>query len=204
MTITLMPLPYALDALAPHVSSETLQFHHGFHHKGYVDKVNEAVAGTDLANQPIEDIIRAAKDQGNAELFNSAAQTWNHGFYWHCLSPRRSEPAAELASAITTAFGSTEAMLAELKGKSVNHFGSGWAWLVAEAGALKVIATHDADTPITGAANPLLTIDVWEHAYYIDVRNRRPDYVDAVLGNLVNWSFASENYSRGSPWVYPS
>ena len=204
MTISLMPLPYSLDALAPHVSAETLEFHHGAHHKGYVDKVNEAVEGKELADKPIEEIVKAAKAQGDAKLFHSAAQVWNHGFYWRSLAPRRTEPSAELASAVSAAFGSIEAMLGKLNEEAVGHFGSGWAWLVAERGALKIISTHDAETPITGAGNPLLTIDVWEHAYYIDVRHERPAYVDAVLDNLVNWTFASENFARGTRWVYPS
>jgi Fe-Mn family superoxide dismutase len=204
MTVTLMPLPYAEDALAPSISADTLKVHHGAHHKTYVDKVNAAIAGTDLENKSIEDITRAAKEQGKKPLFNSAAQTWNHGFYWYSLSPKKTAPSAALASAIDSAFGSMDEMLAKLKSEAVDHFASGWAWLVADGGKLKITSTHDADTELLGGGNPLLTIDVWEHAYYIDVKNKRPDYVSAVLGNLINWDFASENFARGTPWVYPA
>ena len=204
MTITLMPLPYALDALAPHISSDTLTVHHGAHHKAYVEKANAAIEGTDLADKPLEAIVKAAKEQAKTGLYNSAAQTWNHGFYWSSMTPAKSTPSSALASAIDSAFGSMDEMLAKLKDEAVTHFASGWAWLVADGGELKVTSTHDADTPIVGSANPLLTIDVWEHAYYLDVKNKRPDYVSAVLGNILNWSFASENFERGTPWVYPS
>ena len=204
MTISLMPLPYPEDALAPHVSAETLKVHHGGHHKTYVDKVNAAIAGTDLESKSIEEITAAAKEQGKKPLFNSAAQTWNHGFYWFSMAPEKSSPSSALASAIDSAFGSMDEMLTKLKAEAVDHFASGWAWLVAEGGALKIISTHDADTALLGSANPLLTIDVWEHAYYLDVKNKRPEYVSAVLGNVLNWQFASENFDRGTPWAYPS
>jgi Fe-Mn family superoxide dismutase len=204
MTITLMPLPYAPDALAPHVSADTLQTHHGAHHKAYVDKTNAAIAGTELDGQPVEAIVKAAYEQGKKPLFNNSAQTWNHGFYWNSMAPEKSTPSAALSSAIDSAFGSMDAMLEKLKDEAVNHFASGWAWVVADGGTLKVISTHDAETPITTSANPLLTIDVWEHAYYLDVKNKRPEYVSAVLGNIVNWQFASENFDRGTAWIYPS
>ena len=204
MTISLMPLPYSLDALAPHVSADTLQVHHGAHHTTYVEKANAAIEGTDLADKPLEDIVKAAKAQSKTGLFNSAAQTWNHGFYWNSMAPEKSTPSSALSSAIDGAFGSMDEMLTKLKDEAVNHFASGWAWLVAESGGLKVISTHDAETALTGAANPLLTIDVWEHAYYLDVKNKRPEYVSAVLGNIANWQFASENFDRGTPWTYPS
>jgi Fe-Mn family superoxide dismutase len=204
MTVTLMPLPYSEDALAPHISADTLKVHHGAHHKTYVDKVVAAVAGTDLENASVEEITKAAQEQGKKPLFNSAAQTWNHGFYWYSLSPTKTEPSSALASAIDSAFGSMDEMLAKLKQESVDHFASGWGWLVDDGGTLKVISTHDADTAWLHGVNPLLTIDVWEHAYYIDVKNKRPDYVTAVLGNLLNWEFASENFDRGTTWVYPS
>lgn len=204
MTISLMPLPYADTALAPHISQETLKLHHGAHHKGYVDKVNDAIAGTDLADASLEEIVRASDSKGNKKLFNSAAQSWNHGFYWHSLSPEKSEPSPELAAAIDKAFGSMADLKKQLAAEAENHFASGWAWLVEEGGALKVVSTHDAETPITGSANPLLTIDVWEHAYYVDVRNKRPAYVKAVIDNLLNWAFASENFARGKAWTYPA
>ena len=204
MTISLMPLPYAHDALAPYISSDTLDLHHGAHHKDYVAKVNKAIADTPPANAPIEEIIASAHASGDAKLFNPAAQTWNHGFYWMSLAPDATQPSAELADAIKTAFGSVEGLGQALQKEGEGHFASGWVWLVAESGALKVISTHDAATPIVGAANPLLTIDVWEHAYYLDTQNRRADYLKGVIGNLLNWEFASENFARGTPWTYPS
>jgi len=201
MTIKLTPLPYSADALEPHISSRTLDLHHGKHHQGYVDKTNEAIAGTDLAGAELNDIVIAAK--GNAKLFNSASQTWNHGFYWNSLTPDRTAPGDSLAKAIDAAFGSLDALKEELQKEAVGHFASGWAWLVASGGGLKVVSTHDAHSPLSeGDANPLLTIDVWEHAYYLDVQNRRPDYVKAVLTNCLNWRFATENFERGTPWRY--
>jgi Fe-Mn family superoxide dismutase len=203
MTISLMPLPYAEDALAPHVSQDTLKTHHGAHHKGYVDKVNDAVKGTPLADASLEDIVRAAKDKGDKGLFNSAAQSWNHGFYWHSMAPQKSAPSGKLAEAITRDFGSLEALNEALSKEAVGHFASGWAWLVSRDGKLEVISTHDAATALTEGVVPLLTIDVWEHAYYIDVKNKRPDYVKAVIDNCLNWAFAGENYERGTAWTYP-
>lgn len=203
MTISLMPLPYSTDALAPHVSDRTLQLHHGAHHKAYVDKTNAAIAGTELEKAELNEIVKAAQADGKKALFNNAAQTWNHGFYWHSLSPEKSSPSADLAKAIERDFGSQDALVKQLKDEGAGHFASGWAWLVEDGGKLSVISTHDADTPITGSANPLLTIDVWEHAYYLDVQNKRPDYLAAVIDNILNWNFASENLARGTAWRYP-
>ncbi len=203
MAISLMPLPYAKDALEPRISSKTLELHHGAHHKAYVDKANAAIEGTDLANENLNRIVIAAKQKGDQGLFNNAAQTWNHGFYWHSLSPEQTAPSAELAQAIERDFGSQDDLIEKLKDEGTKHFGSGWAWLVQDGSALKVISTHDAETPITGAANPLLTVDVWEHAYYLDVQNRRPEYLSNVIGGMLNWTFASENFARGSAWQYP-
>lgn len=203
MTIPLIPLPYAVSALEPHVSRKTLELHHGAHHKGYVDTTNEAIAGTGLADAELNDIVKAA--QGDAELFDSASQAWNHGFYWHSLTPERSVPGASLKAAIDRDFGSIDALKKELQETATAHFASGWAWLVAAGGSLAVIDTHDAHSPLSeGDANPLLTIDVWEHAYYLDVQNKRPDYVKAVVEHCLNWRFASENFERGSAWRYPS
>ena len=202
MSISLMPLPYAQDALAPLISKQTLEFHHGKHHQTYVDKMNAAIEGTDLADASLEDIVKAAKEKGNAGLFNNAAQVWNHAFYWHSMSPEKTAPSAELEAAINSAFGSIDALKTALKDEAVGHFASGWAWLVADGDTLKVISTHDAATALTENVNPLLTIDVWEHAYYLDYQNRRPDYVGGVLDNLINWQFASENFARGSAWTY--
>ena len=200
MTISLMPLPYSQDALAPHVSKDTLEVHHGAHHKTYVDKVNDAIKGTDQADADLETIVK----NSSGGLFNSAAQTWNHGFYWHCMSPEKSEPSESLDAAIKNDFGSIEKLKETLANEAVGHFASGWAWLVVDGGKLKVISTHDAATALTQDVNPLLTIDVWEHAYYLDTKNKRPAYVSAVLDNLLNWKFASDNFDRGTPWTYPS
>jgi Fe-Mn family superoxide dismutase len=200
MTISLMPLPYALDALEPHISSKTLEIHHGAHHKTYVDKLNAAIEGSDNADKSVEEITKLA----SGPLFNNAAQTWNHGFYWHSLNPAKTAPSAELLAAIEADFGSLDALLEALSAEAVNHFASGWAWLVVDGGKLKVISTHDAGTPITTDVNPLITIDVWEHAYYIDQQNKRPVYVKTVLENLINWDFASENLARGTAWTYPA
>lgn len=204
MPISLISLPYAQDALEPHVSAETLRIHHGAHHKGYVDKVNLAIEGTPLADANLEAIVAASVEKGDKKLFNSAAQTWNHGFYWLSLSPTKTEPSAELAAAITRDFGSLDALKEALSKEAVDHFASGWAWLVSDKGTLKVISTHDAETALTEGVVPLLTIDVWEHAYYIDVKNKRPDYVKTVLDTLLNWDFASENFARDGVWRYPA
>lgn len=199
MTIPLMPLPYSHDALEPHISSTTLEVHHGAHHKTYVDKLNAAIAGTEDEGKPLEEIIRGA----SGPKFNNSAQTWNHGFYWHSLAPEKSEPSEALAAAIERDFGSLDALLEALTNEAVNHFSNGWAWLVVDAGKLKVISTHDADSALVKDVLPLLTVDVWEHAYYIDQMNKRPAYVKAVAENLLNWKFASDNFDRGTPWTYP-
>ena len=199
MTIALMPLPYAHDALEPHVSAKTLEIHHGAHHKTYVDKLNAAIAGTENEGKSVEEIAKSS----SGPLFNNSAQTWNHGFYWHSLSPEKTSPSESLATAITNDFGSMDALLEALSNEAINHFSNGWAWLVVEAGKLKVISTHDADSALERDVVPLLTVDVWEHAYYIDQMNKRPAYVKAVLENILNWKFASDNFDRGTAWVYP-
>jgi superoxide dismutase, Fe-Mn family len=202
MAITHPPLPYAIDALVPHISSETLEFHHGKHHKAYVDKTNAAIAGTALADASLEAIIRSAAGDENPGLFNNAAQAWNHSFYWHSLTPAKTEPSAELAAAIGKSFGSIDGLKAELGETAKAHFASGWAWLVARGDDLLITDTHDAGTAVTHAVRPLLVIDVWEHAYYVDRRNDRPAYVGAVTGELLNWQFASENFARETQWVH--
>ena len=204
MAISLMKLPYALDALEPHVSAATLKQHHGAHHKGYVDKVNKAVAGSDMAEMALEQIVAAARKSGDTALFKLAAQTWNHGFYWPSLSPDRTKPSNDLAGAIRRDFGAMANLGKALIDEADGHFASGWAWLVAKAGKLEVVSTHDADTLLTGSATPLLTIDVWEHAYYLDAKSKRADYLGKVVKDLLNWDFASENFARGSAWTYPS
>ena len=200
MTIPLMPLPYAQDALEPHISSKTLEIHHGAHHKAYVDKLNAAIEGTENADKPLEDIVKSA----SGGLFNNAAQAWNHGFYWCSMTGEKTAPSESLSAAITNDFGSMDALLEALSNEAVGHFASGWAWLVVEGGKLKVISTHDAGCALTSDVNPLLTIDVWEHAYYIDQMNKRPAYVKAVLENLIDWKFASDNFDRGTAWTYPA
>ena len=190
---TLPPLPYALDALEPHMSAETLEFHHGKHHKTYVTKLNELIKGTRWEGLALEEIVRTSQDA----IFNNAAQTWNHTFFWQCLSPDGGgKPKGELAKAIDESFGSFDAFKDEFTKAATEHFASGWAWLVrSDEGRLRIEATPDAGTPITGGATPLLTCDLWEHAYYIDYRNERPKFLKAFW-NIVNWQFAEANLKR--------
>ncbi|MEA3046013.1 MAG: superoxide dismutase, Fe-Mn family [Sphingomonadales bacterium] len=195
MPFKLPALPFARDALGAHMSAETLDYHHGKHHKAYVDKVNALLGESDLAGGSLAEIIRAAKEQGDKALFNNAAQHWNHSFFWQCLAPPQGQrPMGQLAELIDEAFGNADALLAKLKEEAAGHFASGWAWLVLDGGKLKVTSLHDADTPVAHEGmKPLLTLDVWEHAYYIDYRNERPKYAEAVLGNIVNWEFVAKN-----------
>ncbi|MCE5233112.1 MAG: Fe-Mn family superoxide dismutase [Mizugakiibacter sp.] len=188
MAIELPPLPYARDALAPHISAETLDFHYGKHHQGYVTNLNNMIKGTEFENAALEQIVR--KSSGG--MFNNAAQIWNHTFYWNSLSPKGGgEPSGKLADAIVKAFGSVAKFKEEFGKIAVGTFGSGWAWLVQRPdGSLGLVSTSNAGTPITGSDRPLLTCDVWEHAYYIDYRNARAKYVEAYW-NLVNWEFAA-------------
>ena len=197
--ITLPPLPYAQDALAPLISAQTLSFHYGKHHQGYVNTLNKLLPDSPFAGQSLEAVVCATA--GSAEhtaIFNNAAQVWNHTFYWKSLASAGSggAPSAELAAAINAAFGSLDACKKALSDAALTQFGSGWAWLVAKQGAVSVVKTPNAETPFTQKGTTLLlTIDVWEHAYYLDWQNRRADYVKAVLDKLVNWSFASANYA---------
>jgi len=190
MAFSLPELPYAKNALEPHISAETLEYHYGKHHQTYVDKLNGLVEGTDTANQSLEDIIQSA----SGGLFNNAAQVWNHTFYWHSLSPNGGgAPSGKIAELITRDFGSFEDFVEKFNASAVGNFGSGWTWLVQNAdGSLAIVNTDDADTPLTGNAKPLLTCDVWEHAYYVDYRNARPKYLEAFW-KLVNWEFANSN-----------
>ena len=185
-------LPYAMDALAPHISAETLEFHYGKHHQTYVTKLNGLIPGTEFENMSLEDIV--GKSSGG--VFNNAAQVWNHTFYWNCLSPNGGgAPNDKLASALQGSFGSVDAFKEQFTNSAVNNFGSGWTWLVQNSdGKLALENTSNAATPLTGASTPLLTCDVWEHAYYIDYRNARPKYLDAFW-NLVSWDFVTDNMS---------
>jgi Fe-Mn family superoxide dismutase len=196
--ILLPSLPYEQSALQPVISANTLSFHYGKHHKTYVDTLNKLVTGTQFSDMPLEQIIKATADQADrTAIFNNAAQVWNHTFYWHSLRPKGGgEPPAVLERLMESSFGSVEACKKELAGAALGQFGSGWAWLVLDGGKLKVVKTGNAHTPLTQAAKPLLTIDVWEHAYYLDYQNRRADYVNAVLDSLVNWEFAAENLGK--------
>jgi Fe-Mn family superoxide dismutase len=195
MTIELPDLPYPRDALAPYISAETLDVHHGKHHKAYVDKTNALIAGTPLADSPLEEIVRqSARDRAKGTLFNNAAQAWNHGFYWRSMRPQGGgRPDGALARKIETSFKSFDGFAEAFKAAAVNQFGSGWGWLVLEGGSLRVVATANADTPLVHGQAPLLTIDVWEHAYYLDYKNVRADYVARFLDRLVNWESAGAN-----------
>ena len=188
-------LPYAENALSPVISANTIGFHYGKHHKGYVDNLNKLVAGTEFADLPLEKIItETAGKADKTAIFNNAAQTWNHTFYWRSLRPKGSgEAPTVLKQKITASFGTLDACKKELATAATTQFGSGWAWLVLDGDKFKVVKTGNADLPLTKGMKPLLTIDVWEHAYYLDYQNRRSDYVNAVLDKLINWSFAADN-----------
>ncbi|MBV9882448.1 MAG: superoxide dismutase [Sphingomonadaceae bacterium] len=195
MSFTLPDLPFAKDALGRFMSAETLDYHHGKHHKAYVDKTNQLLGETGLEGRALSEVIRAAKEQGNKGLFNNSAQLWNHSFFWQCLAPPEGQkPTGKLAALIEEGFGDLDTMLAKLKEEAVGHFASGWAWLVLDGDALKITSLHDADTPVAyEGMKPLLTLDVWEHAYYVDYRNERPRFAESVLGNIVNWEFVGKN-----------
>jgi superoxide dismutase, Fe-Mn family len=195
MAFELQPLPWPSEALGDHMSAETLQYHHGRHHRAYVDKVNRMVAGTPLARDSLVDVVHAARLQEDLPLFNNAAQVWNHNFFWQCLAPPGGgRPYGDLAELIRHDFGSVAGLLDRLAREATNHFSNGWIWLLLDRDRLRVASLHDADTPLVHAGmKPLLAIDVWEHAYYIDYRNARADYVRRLLDNLVNWDFVARN-----------
>ncbi|MBL6715246.1 MAG: superoxide dismutase [Pseudomonadales bacterium] len=193
MAFELPALPYARDALAPHISAETIDFHYGKHHQTYVDKLNAAVEGKPEANATLEELIKTS----TGGVFNNAAQIWNHTFYWNSLSPNGGgAPSGALAEAIDRDLGGLAACKQALADAVGTHFGSGWAWLVLDNGELKVESLHDAGNPMTSGQTPLLTIDAWEHAFYIDYRNAKPKYCEAVLEHLINWSFAEANFAN--------
>jgi superoxide dismutase, Fe-Mn family len=185
----LPPLPYAEDALAPVISPETLALHHGKHQKKYVDTMNQLLQKEAVRGATLEDVVRASK----GKLFNNAAQAWNHNFYWHSLSPKKTRPSAALARRIDADFGSYDKLTDQLAKAAADQFGSGWAWLVEDGGKLAIVTTADADTPLAHGKKCLLTIDVWEHAYYVDYRNERERYLSAVIGERLNWEFAERN-----------
>lgn len=193
MEYKLPPLPYAMDALEPAMSRETLEFHYGKHHRAYVKELNHLIRGSEFENATLEQIIRDA----SGPLFNNAAQTWNHTFFWNCMAPRGGgKPTGTLADAISEKWGSYAQFKEAFSKSAVSHFGSGWTWLVGKSDGIDIVNTDDADNPLTKGDEPLLTLDVWEHAYYIDHRNERPKFVEAFLKNLVNWNFALSNYEN--------
>jgi superoxide dismutase, Fe-Mn family len=194
MAISLPPLPYNKDALAPHISAETLEYHHGKHHQAYVTNLNKLLEGKPEANKSLEDIIKSSE----GGVFNNAAQIWNHTFYWSSMKPKGGgKPSGDLAQAIDRDFGSFEKFSEEFANAAATQFGSGWAWLVLQNGKLAVTKTANADLPMKHGQKALLTIDVWEHAYYIDFRNQRPKYIETFLKSLANWDFALENLKKG-------
>lgn len=193
MSFELPPLPYPKDALAPHMSAETFDYHHGKHHQAYVTKLNELTAGKPEANKSLEELIKTT-DGG---VFNNAAQVWNHTFFWNCMKPQGGgAPSGALADAITRDFGSFDKFKEAFSQAAATRFGSGWAWLVADGGKLAVVSTANAENPLQQGKTPLLTIDVWEHAYYIDYRNARPKFIETFLAHLVNWDFVAANFAK--------
>ena len=194
MPFTLPELPYAKDALAPHMSAETFDYHHGKHHKAYVDKTNGMIGEKGLEGASLIEVIEAAKAKGDKGLFNNSAQIWNHSFFWQCLAPAGStKPSGKLAEMIASEFGDHATLVEKLAKEATDHFASGWGCLVLENSKLKVTSLHDADTPVAHGLIPLLTLDVWEHAFYIDYRNERPKFLKTVLENIVNWDFVAQN-----------
>ena len=194
MAFILPELPYAKDALVPHMSAETFDYHHGKHHKAYVDKTNSMLGDKGLEGASLIEVIKAAKDKGDKGLFNNSAQIWNHSFFWQCLAPTgATAPSGKLREMIAADFGGEQGLLDKLASESVNHFASGWGWLVLNNGKLEVTSLHDADSPVAHGMTPLLTLDVWEHAYYIDYRNERPRFLKTVLENIINWDFVALN-----------
>ncbi len=193
MAITLPELPFAKGALAPHISERTIEFHYGKHHRTYVEKTNSLIEGTHMAGQDLESIIQeTSEDFSRSGIFNNAAQVWNHSFYWNCMKPGGGGvPSGAIAQKIDSTFGSYDKFAEEFRNAGVTQFGSGWAWLVLNNGNLEIMKTSNADTPIVHGVKPLLTVDVWEHAYYLDYQNKRPDYLTTFLEHLINWDFVN-------------
>ncbi len=194
MTFELPKLPYEKGALAPYISENTMNFHYGKHHQAYVTNLNNLITGTELANKSLEEVIKISFAEKKAGIFNNAAQVWNHTFYWHSMKPNGGgKPTGSVLAKIESDFGSYENFVTEFKNAGATQFGSGWAWLVLDGDKLKVVKTGNAETPLTTSAKPLMTMDVWEHAYYLDYQNARPTYIDTFLNHLVNWDFVSSN-----------
>lgn len=199
MSLTLPPLPYALDALEPHISRQTLSLHHGRHHAGYVEKTRQRIQGTPLESAPLERIVLLSAADPDRDLFNAAAQSWNHEFYWNSLRPDGGgKPFGAVARLVDDSFGSHQAFGQAFISAASAHFGSGWAWLVLDGGRLRITTTANAETPLVSPQLPLLAIDVWEHAYYPDYQNRRVEYLAACLTQLVNWEFANRRLEQGA------
>ena len=197
MSIKLPKLPYDKNALEPHVSAETLELHHGKHHKAYVEKTNKRISGTPLEELDLVEIIRKARQRSDTALLDNAQQAWNHTFLWHSMTPGGPlKPQGRIADLVKEGFGGVAAFNKQFKESATEQFGSGWTWLVLEARKLKIVSTSNADSPVGTARTPLLTLDVWEHAYYVDYRNERPRYVDAFLKQLINWKFAASNLEK--------
>ena len=193
MTISLPVLPYEKDTLAPYISQQTIECHYGKHHNAYVTNTNKLIEGTDLSNQDLENIIKkTSKDTSMSSIFNNAAQVWNHSFYWACMKPGGGgPPSGAIAERIASDFGSYEKFAEQFKNAGTTQFGSGWAWLILKDNHLEIMKTSNADTPLAHGLKPLLTVDVWEHAYYLDYQNRRPDYLASFLEHLINWDFVN-------------
>lgn len=193
MQFKLKPLDYDYDALEPHISARTLKFHHTKHHQGYIDKLEKAIGDKPLADKSLEDIVRST----DGSTFNNAAQVWNHDFYWQCMKPEGGgDPDSKVSQALQRDFGSVDNFRQELTKAAKGQFGSGWAWLVLDGGKLKVLSTTDAENPLTENQTPIVTIDVWEHAYYLDYQNERPKYIEAFLDHLINWEFVGRNIAK--------
>jgi Fe-Mn family superoxide dismutase len=192
MAISLPVLPYEKNALAPYISQQTIEYHYGKHHNAYVINTNRLIEGTDLSNQDLETIIKkTSKDASKSSIFNNAAQVWNHSFYWTCMKPSGGPPSGTIAERIASDFGSYEKFAEQFKDAGMTQFGSGWAWLILRDNHLELMKTSNADTPLAHGLKPLLTVDVWEHAYYLDYQNRRADYLGSFLEHLINWGFVN-------------
>ncbi len=198
MSIKLPELPYAMDALEPHISTDTMELHYGKHHRGYVDKLNKLIEGTQFEDLPLEQIIVSARESAEIDILNNAAQVWNHTFFWKSLSPTgQSEPVGRIRDLIEDEFGDIDEFKKQFRAAATSQFGSGWTWLVLDSGKLRIMSTSNADSPVGTHMTPLLTLDVWEHAYYLDYQNERARYVDAFLDKLIDWRFALDNVQVG-------